>query len=153
MKPASVRRRTLVRSLFLAAGLALCAWQALAELCAAPLPQPTPQLLAQARAQARNHGFLWRISKGGHASYLYGTMHVGKLEWMFPGPAEIRALQASSSIALEINVHDPVLMQQLQAGIAAGEAAGASVLVVAHQSRSDTAPSLKFWDVDVPRWG
>ena len=29
----------------------------------------------------------------------------------------------------------------------------ASVLVVAHQSRSDTAPSLKFWDADVPRWG
>jgi len=100
----------------------LLALQVQAEMCATPLPAPTPEMLANVQRQARNHGFLWRITKGGHSSYLYGTMHVGKLEWSFPGPALVQALQASTSIALELNMHDPHLMQDLQTGIGAATA-------------------------------
>ena len=101
----------------------LAALPAHAALCAAPLPTPTAELVAKAQQQARNRGFLWRISKHGHVSYLYGTLHVGKLEWMFPGAALLNALQASDTVALELNVRDPVLMQQLQSGVAASTAA------------------------------
>ena len=41
---------------------------------------------------ARDRGFLWRITKSGRDSYLYGTVHVAKFEWMFPGPTVNRAL-------------------------------------------------------------
>ena len=92
-------------------------------MCAAPLPTPSAELVAKAQQQTRNRGFLWRISKNGHASYLYGTLHVGKLEWMFPSAAVLSALKASDSVALELNVRDPALMQQLQAGVAASTAA------------------------------
>jgi uncharacterized protein YbaP (TraB family) len=101
----------------------LTALPAYAGLCAAPLPTPSAELVAKAQQQARNRGFLWRISKKGHVSYLYGTLHIGKLEWMFPGAAVLNALQASDSVALELNVRDPALMQQLQAGVAASTAA------------------------------
>ena len=116
----SILNRLLRSTLVLLACLAGSA--ARAELCAAPLPQPTPELVAQARQQAHNHGFLWRIGKAGHVSYLYGTLHVGKLEWMFPSAAITHALQVSDVVALEINVRDPAVLQQLQAGMAAGTA-------------------------------
>jgi len=87
--------------------------------CPPPLAQPTAALLNSARSQASNHGFLWRVTKSGHVSYLYGTFHLGRLEWTFPGTAVQDALRASNSIALEINVRDPVLLRQLQAGMAA----------------------------------
>jgi uncharacterized protein YbaP (TraB family) len=31
---------------------------------------------------AQDRGFLWRISKGGHTSHLYGTVHIAKQGWM-----------------------------------------------------------------------
>ena len=101
----------------------MLARSASADMCAPPLPQPSAALLAQAQAQAHNHGFLWRISKDGHHSYLYGTLHVGKLEWMFPGPELNQALQASTAMALELNMRDETLMRQLQAGMSASTAA------------------------------
>lgn len=55
---------------------------------------------------ATDHGFLWRISKDGHTSYLYGTIHVAKFEWMFPGPQVMRALRASDTVALEMDMLD-----------------------------------------------
>ena len=103
--------------------LGVAARPARAALCAAALPTPSAELVAKAQQQTRNRGFLWRITKNGHASYLYGTLHVGKLEWMFPGAALLNALKASDTVALELNVRDPLLMQQLQAGVAASTAA------------------------------
>jgi len=116
---------------------------AVAEMCAPPLPKPSAALLASAQAQANNHGFLWRISKGGHNSYLYGTLHVGKLEWMFPGRELNNALQASTRIALEINVRDATLMRQLQAGMAAGTVAPLDAALqqrMAQQARRNCVP-------------
>lgn len=69
---------------------------------------PTAQALNEtlfqaAAAQAKDRGFLWRISKGGHSSYLYGTLHVGRAEWMAPGPILRSALQATDTLALELD--------------------------------------------------
>ena len=66
---------------------------------------------------ARDRGFLWRIRKGGRTSYLYGTLHVGKIEWMFPGPAVSDAVRASDTVALELDILDPLVTEQIQAGM------------------------------------
>lgn len=86
--------------------------------CAPPAPQPTPERIAQAKAQARDRGFLWRIVKSERISYLYGTLHVGKLEWVFPGPQVSTALQASEVLALEFDLQDPAMMAEVQRGMA-----------------------------------
>jgi hypothetical protein len=74
---------------------------------------PTPEQLKSAAGHARDHGFLWRIRKDGHASWLYGTLHVGKLDWAFPGPQVGGALRAADTVALELDLTDPGVVQQL----------------------------------------
>ncbi len=86
--------------------------------CPPPAPEPTKWQIAQAQAQARDHGFLWRITKSGRTSYLYGTLHVGKLEWSFPGPQVKAALHASDVLALEVDLLDPAVMAAAQQGMA-----------------------------------
>ncbi|MDH5253497.1 MAG: TraB/GumN family protein [Nitrospira sp.] len=68
------------------------------------------QTLAKA---ATDHGFLWKIQKQGHTGYLYGSIHLGKREWMVPGPTTIAALQSSKVIALELDILDPEIQAQL----------------------------------------
>jgi uncharacterized protein YbaP (TraB family) len=65
--------------------------------------------------QAKDHGFLWRISKDGRTSYLFGTIHAARPEWMFPGPRTAAALGASDSLALELDVLDPTVQARLAA--------------------------------------
>ena len=97
----------------------------LALLCSAaghaqPAPDCPPvaqspsleQVQAGMRA-ARDHGFLWRISKDGRSSYLYGTLHAAKLAWMYPGPRVVQALAATDTIALELDLLDPDVAQRL----------------------------------------
>lgn len=79
--------------------------------------QPTPEMIQGATRNARDHGFLWRISKDGHASYLYGTMHVGKLDWSVPGPQVMRALFSSDTVALELDVLDPDIRSRIASGL------------------------------------
>jgi len=75
-----------------------------------PVPQPpTAEQVQAARREARDHGFLWRISKQGHSSYLFGTLHVGKLAWIFPGPHLRDAIAATDTLALELDITDPEL--------------------------------------------
>lgn len=74
---------------------------------------PTPAQVDAARSGARDHGFLWRISKGGRSSWLYGTIHVGRLEWFFPGPGVAAALAASDLLALELDISDPAIVEAL----------------------------------------
>ena len=69
---------------------------------------------------ARDHGFLWRISKDGRSSYLYGTLHVAKLAWMYPGPLVVQALAASDTLALELDMLSPDVQRRLADGMAAG---------------------------------
>ena len=79
-------------------------------------------------AQARDRGFLWRISKQGKSSYLYGTIHIARKEWMFPGPQTVAALKASTVVALELDFTDTELMQRLQGGMLAQAARPESAL-------------------------
>jgi len=79
-----------------------------------PAPQPlTPALFQQAAAQAQDRGFLWRIRKEGRTSYLYGTLHVGRAEWMAPGPLTQQALAATEVTGLELDPLDPGVQQDM----------------------------------------
>jgi uncharacterized protein YbaP (TraB family) len=80
-----------------------------------PTASHSPALLAEAAQQARNRGFLWRIQRDGQSSYLYGSLHVGKAEWMSPGPAMRLALQQVDTVALEIDLASDEAQLQLQA--------------------------------------
>lgn len=81
-----------------------------------PVPQmPTPELMQQAQAAAKDRGALWRLRKDGRVSYLYGTVHVGKLAWAAPGPQLKAAVAATEVLAVEINVTDPGFMAEFQA--------------------------------------
>lgn len=122
MKPTLLRRATKSASLCAVALLAaLCIGGALAADAASappapvvcpPAPQtPTPEQVQAAQRDARDRGFLWRISKQGRNSYLYGTLHVGKLPWIFPGARLREAIAGTDTLALELDVTDPELMR------------------------------------------
>jgi hypothetical protein len=85
-----------------------------------PAAQPlSASMFSDGLAKATDHGFLWRISKGGRTSYLYGTIHAAKLEWMFPGPTVFDAIKSSDTIALELDVLNPDVQRRLAAAIGA----------------------------------
>lgn len=93
-----------------------------AEAGCPPVPQmPTAEQMQQAQAAARDRGALWRLRKDGRVSYLYGTVHVGKLAWAAPGPQLKAAVAATEVLAIEINPAAPGFMAQVQA--AQGKAA------------------------------
>lgn len=95
----------------------------------------TAEQVQAGQRDARDRGFLWRISKSGHDSYLYGTVHVAKFEWMFPGPTVNRALHASDTIALELDMLDPAVQLGMARGMAAP--AGTPPLPAPLQQRLD----------------
>lgn len=74
---------------------------------------PTPAQARAAQAAARDHGFLWRISKDGRSSWLYGTLHVARLAWAFPGPRLVQALREADTIALELDMLDADIQRRL----------------------------------------
>lgn len=80
---------------------------------------PTPAMIQAGQRDARDRGFLWRIDKDGHSSYLYGTVHVARFDWMFPGPQTQQALSGSDVVALELDLLDPELQRRMAAAIAA----------------------------------
>jgi len=112
---------TVLRRLLAALSLALLATSASAQ-------EADPACSRQAAAQAaralsaqadpggaRDRGFLWRISKGGHDSWLYGTMHVARPDWVIPGPAVSAAVRESRRVALELDITDADIAQRLGA--------------------------------------
>jgi uncharacterized protein len=86
--------------------------------CPSAAEQPTAEMMQAAKLNARDHGFLWRISKDGRTSFLYGTMHVGKFDWAFPGPSVMQALRASDTVALELDMLDADMQNRLLTGMA-----------------------------------
>ena len=84
------------------------------EVCP-PTASYSQELFARAAEKAADRGFLWRIQRDGRTSYLYGTMHVGKAEWMSPGPRLHRAMGAVDTLALEVDMSSPEAQAQLQA--------------------------------------
>lgn len=77
--------------------------------CPPAAPQAGPASAAQMQADVRDRGFLWRLDKDGRSSWLYGTVHASRLEWMIPGPRIQAALAASDVVALELDPADPEL--------------------------------------------
>ncbi|MEO7057233.1 MAG: TraB/GumN family protein, partial [Caldimonas sp.] len=91
-----------------------------AEPAAGCPPQATPlsaNTIAAGQRQARDHGFFWRVSKDGRASYLYGTIHAAREAWMFPGPTIVDAMRASDVVALELDVLDADIQRRLAVAI------------------------------------
>ncbi len=76
---------------------------AAATACPPPLPRPS------AHETAPDRGLLWRVTRDGHSSWLFGTLHVGKPAWARLGPRVTAALQASDVLAVEIDPGDPGL--------------------------------------------
>ena len=87
--------------------------------CPSAIAQPTAEMMQAATRNARDHGFLWRISKDGRTSYLYGTIHVAKFAWMFPGPSVSQALRATDTLALELDMLDADIQGRMVKGMTA----------------------------------
>jgi uncharacterized protein len=87
--------------------------------CPPPVVPLTAESLTAGMKIAKDHGFLWRITKDGRSSYLYGTIHAARTEWMFPGPVTLNALRSSDTLALELDVLDPDVQRRLAASISA----------------------------------
>lgn len=68
-----------------------------------PPASHSPEMVAKAALVARDRGFLWRIEREQRVSYLYGSLHVGKAEWMAPGPRMRKALRDVDAVALEVD--------------------------------------------------
>jgi len=122
-----MRRRVLEPALRLAAALAgafVFASSAAGALpptasCPPTAQPPSPDAVQAGLRNARDRGFLWRIVKDGRSSYLYGTVHVAKLDWVFPGPKTMQALNTSDTVALELDLLDPALQRRMAEAIAA----------------------------------
>ena len=85
-----------------------------AASCPPQATAPTPQQVQTAQAQAKDRGFLWRVTKDGRTHHLFGTIHVGKLEWAFPGAKLRAALGDAQTLAFELDPLDPALQGSLR---------------------------------------
>ena len=83
-----------------------------AQNCPAPPTAPSNEKIQALAKAAKDRGFLWKIEKDGRTGYLYGTIHVNKLEWSIPGPKTVAALAASELIAFELDILDPDIQAQ-----------------------------------------
>ena len=105
--------RRWLAGLCLLAGLA-CTGTAQAEPDCPPVAgAPSPDALAAAARTASDRGPLWRIERDGRSSWLYGTLHVGRLAWAFPGPNVSAALRRAQVLALELDLTSPEVQQQI----------------------------------------
>lgn len=85
--------------------------------CPPEATPPTPEETQAGVRDAVDSGLLWKATKGGRSVYLYGTIHVAKLAWAYPGRDVMRALRASDVVALELDVTDPDVMARLRKAI------------------------------------
>lgn len=83
---------------------------------------PSAEQWQQARSRARDRGLLWRVTRDGRSSWLYGTLHIGRWHWMLPGPRVAEALAASDLVALELDMLDPDIQRRVALGLAADPA-------------------------------
>ena len=95
---------------WLALGMAGAALAAEAPAVCVPVPTPAGDAVQDASKPPQDRGFLWRLEKDGHSSWLYGTMHVGKPSWIPPGAKVGAALRRSEVIALELDLSDPATL-------------------------------------------
>jgi uncharacterized protein YbaP (TraB family) len=82
-----------------------------APVACPPVAQtPTAEQIHAAQRDARDRGFLWRITKQGRSSYLFGTLHLGRMPWIFAGPRLRDALANTDTLALELDLTDPAVL-------------------------------------------
>ena len=85
--------------------------------CPPEVAAPTPDQAAAGMRDAVDSGLLWKATKDGRAVYLYGTIHVAKLSWAFPGRDVLKAMMASDVVALELDMTDPGVLDHLRKAI------------------------------------
>ena len=85
--------------------------------CPAPATAPKQDEIYALMRNAVDRGPLWKATKDGRVVYLYGTIHVAKRDWMFPGMQVLRAVMASDVVALELDLTDPDVIVRLQKAI------------------------------------
>lgn len=79
-----------------------------------PTPQPVnEQALSELARTVQDRGLLWRLERDGRTSWLYGTLHVARRDWLLPGPTVRNALRSADVLALELNVLDTAVMETL----------------------------------------
>src|SRR5688572_8346648 len=71
--------------------------------CPPAAAMPDAGALAALAQQSRDRGLLWQLQKDGRTSWLYGTIHLGRLDHAVPGPRIRSALAASEIVALELD--------------------------------------------------
>lgn len=81
--------------------------------CPPPPATPTAEEIQSMVKAAKDRGFLWKYEKSGNTGYLYGSIHLGRREWIVPGPKTMAALQSSGVIALELDIFDPQIQGQM----------------------------------------
>jgi uncharacterized protein YbaP (TraB family) len=88
---------------------------AVAAPAAAACPPPLPMSSTATGPQPaeRDRGFLWRATRDGRTSYLFGTLHVGKPAWRRLGPKTAAALRGTDVLALEVDPSDPELLKAM----------------------------------------
>jgi uncharacterized protein len=119
------------------------AWShAAAQPCPPQAQAPTPDQAQAAMIKAEDRGFLWRAEKDGRTSYLFGTVHLAKFDWMFPGPAVNQALLASETVALELDMLDPQIQQRLGAAASAAPAMPVTADIAARLKRQAAAACI-----------
>ena len=117
-----------------------------AERACPPLAgTPTPAHISQAMLSARDRGALWRFSKDGHHGYLYGTIHIGKLDWAMPGRAVYRALADAETIVLEADPLDAAFHAGVTAPAQPHEAPALPAPLAARLSRQ-AARTCTSWE-------
>ncbi len=80
-----------------------------------PAPsQATPSQAETWRSKAQDRGLLYRISRDGRDSFVYGTLHIGRPEWTYPGPKLRAALERANVLALELDLADAATLQVLR---------------------------------------
>ena len=94
--------------------LALLVGSAQAKDCPPMAQAPTPDQMAQGQREAKDRGAMWTLEKDGRTSYLYGTLHLGRMAWAFPGPKLQAAIKTTEVLAVELDVTDPGFMPAFQ---------------------------------------
>lgn len=81
--------------------------------CPPPPATPTADEIQTMVKRAQDRGFLWKYEKNGNTGYLYGSIHLGRRDWIVPGPKTMAALRSAGVIALELDILDPEVQYQL----------------------------------------
>ena len=81
--------------------------------CPPPPATPTAAEIQAMVMTAKDRGFLWKYEKSGSSGYLYGSIHLGRRKWIVPGPKTMAALQSAEVIALELDILDPKVQEQM----------------------------------------